>query len=356
MEPFCTEKDLASQRERVLRYTILFGGLCLFVPALLAALCLITRTDNAAVTLRIALISMILLGCACIAVYVCLLAPARLKLTHMEGLLSQEPVVREGRFFLTAESFQIPKSVRARRARLETDGETIPLNLDEEWVPCVPKNGSLVRVQTVRTFITGMEVLAPPEASIPAEKAASAPARPLARVLLRFFPLFILWSMLIPIFVGFVFSRITDTDVLHKVTVYADAELRDAAALAARLEKSVSEPVRMVKVHPFTYALFGSDALKQADLYIVPASRTGEYRDWFAPLPEEMAPFASAEEPNGIRVFDPASGLNAAGSWILYPASPGETEPYFLFFGSASVHLTDHAAANVARTLLSLSD
>ena len=129
MNTFCTGKDLAAQRTRVRRRTVLFLGLCLLALLLFVTLCLITRTDNAAGTLRIAMISMILLGCACITVWVCLLSPARLKLTHLEGLASQAPETREGRFFLTAESFQIPKSVRARRVRLETEEETYALNL-----------------------------------------------------------------------------------------------------------------------------------------------------------------------------------------------------------------------------------
>jgi len=138
MNTFCTGKDLAAQRTRVRRRTVLFLGLCLLALLLFVTLCLITRTDNAAGTLRIAIISMILLGCACITVWVCLLSPARLKLTHLEGLASQAPETREGRFFLTAESFQIPKSVQARRVRLETEEETFALNLDEDWMPTRP--------------------------------------------------------------------------------------------------------------------------------------------------------------------------------------------------------------------------
>ena len=356
MNTFCTGKDLAAQRTRVHRRAVLFLGLCLSALLLFVTLCLITRTDNAAVTLRIAMISMILLGWACITVRVCLLSPARLKLTHLEGLASQAPETREGRFFLTTESFQIPKSVRARRVRLETEKEAFSLNLDEDWTPYAPENGSLVRMQTVRKFITGVEVLAPPAAPVPTEETARRPVRSPARILFRLLPLFLLWGMMVPIFTGFVFTRITDTDAAHKITVYVDAELRDAAELAALLEESVSDPVRMVKVHPFTYALFGSDALKQADLYIVPASHVEEYRNWFAPLPEEMASLASDRVPDGIPVFDPAADRSAAGSWILYNPPSGESEPYFLFFGQNSLHLADHAAAGVARALLALTD
>ena len=354
MELLCTEKDLSSQRRQARRYAFLFYGLCLFTLIFFVVLCTLVNTANAARMLRLAMISMVLLGWISIAVYVCLLSPARAKLSHLEGLLHQAPSVHEGRFFLTADSFQIPKSVRVCRVRLENTKETLSLNLDEALTSRAPENGSLVRVQTARKFITGIEVLEPPEAP-PTEADRSVPGKRFRRVFFRLFPLFVLWAILIPIFTGFVFTRITDTDPVHKVTVYADAKLQDAAVLASRLEESVSAPVRMVKVHPFTYALFGSDALKQADLYIVPVSHAGEYQDWFVPLPEELASLASPENPDGIRVFNPESGTGAASSYILYTASDCQEEPYLLFFGRNSVHLEDHAAQTVAEALLALT-
>lgn len=353
MESFCTEKDVAAQRKLTRRYAYLFYGLCLFTLAIFVFLCIITDTANAARTLRMALISSVLWGWICIALYVCLLSPARANLSHLEGLLDQEPSVREGRFFLTADSFQIPKSVRVRRARLEDGDEFLPLNLDEAWVSRAPANGSLVRVQTVRKFITGIEVLDMPAAPVPSEE-GNFPGKRFLRTFFRLFPLLLLWAVVIPIFTGFVFTHITDTDSFHKVSVYVDAELKDAAALASRLEESVSDPIRMVKVHPFTYALFGSDALKQADLYIVPASHVSEYRDWFAPLPEEMVSLASPEIPDGIPAFGPESDPGAVSSFILYSTSGNKAELYLLFFGRSSVHLEDHAAADVAKALLSL--
>lgn len=352
MELFCTDQDLQAQRKKARRYAVLFGSLCFVTLAFFVVLCLCTDTANAARTLRAALVGSVLLGWACIAVFVCLLSPARAKLSHLEGLLDQSPALREGRFFLTSASFQIPKSVRVRQVRLENGDESAALNLDEAWVSRAPANGSLVRVQTVRKFITGLEILEVPASPAPAGEKRPAPGKRFLRVFSRLFPLFVLWILIVPIFGGFVFTRITDTDAAHKVSVYVDAELRDAAALAARLEESVSDPVRMVKLHPFTYALFGSDALKQADLYIVPASHAAEYGDWFAPLPEELAALASPEDPDGIPVFDPVSGAGAASSCILYTAAGGAAEPYLLFFGRNSVHLADHAALDVANALL----
>ena len=355
MESFCTGKDLSAQRTLTRRFALLFGGLCFLGLTVFVVLCLATDTASAARTFRAALVSSVLLGWAGIAVYVCLLAPARARLSHLEGLADRPPVLREGRFFLEGSSFQIPKSVRVRRVRLENGGETLSLNLDEAWVLRAPADGSLVRAQTVRKFITGVEVLEPPETPAPAGKPASAPGKRLLRAFFRLFPLFVLWLIIIPIFTGFVFTRITDTDAAHKVTVYVDADLRDAASLAALLEKAAPDPVRMVKVHPFAYALFGSDALKQADLYIVPLSHAEEYRDWFAPLPEGVAASVSAEYPDGVTV--PGSGSESgAAACIRYIVASGDPEPFLLFFGRKSAHLADHAAVDVANALLAPAD
>ena len=356
MESFCSGQDLSAQRNLARRFALLFYSLCLLALAAFITLCLVTRTANAALTFRAALVSSVLLGWAGIAVYVCLLSPARARLSHLEGLAGKPSALREGRFFLAAGSFRIPKSVSVCSVRLESGEETFSLNLDEAWIPRAPANGSLVRVQTVRKFITGIEVLEPPEMPAPAGKKDSAPGKQLLRLLSRLVPLFILWLIVIPIFCGFVFTRITDTDAAHKVTVYVDAELHDAASLAALLEKSAPDPVRMVKVHPFTYALFGSDALKKADLYIVPASHAEEYRDWFAPLPEGLAAPASAEYPDGVTLFGPGSDPGSAGFFIRYIPVSGDQEPFLLFFGRNSAHLADRAAVDIANALLSPAD
>ena len=76
-------------------------------------------------------------------------------------------------------------------------------------------------------------------------------------------------------------SRITDTDAAHKITIYVDGQVRNEAQLAARLEKELPDPVRMVQIHPFSYAMFGSAALKAADLFIVPDSDRDQFADWF---------------------------------------------------------------------------
>ena len=145
--------------------------------------------------------------------------------------------------------------------------------------------------------------------------------------------LIVLVLLVAVIFGSFVFYQITDTDPAHKLTLYVDGEVRNEAQLAALLEKELPEPIRMVQVHPFSYAMFGSDALRAADLYIVPDSEKEQYADWFAPGEEALT------------VCDPGGTVSVAGSWILY--APGET--YRLYIGAYSPHLSDGLARRGAR-------
>ena len=109
------------------------------------------------------------------------------------------------------------------------------------------------------------------------------------------------------IFTGFVFNRITDTAPENKIVLFADCEVQNAPDLAEKLEKELDGAVRMVKIHPFTYAMFDSSRLKQADLY---------------------------------------------HAYFLYDPS----EIYCLYTGKSSVHLEDGLARQVAELILSLND
>ena len=109
--------------------------------------------------------------------------------------------------------------------------------------------------------------------------------------------------------------------------------------LAARLEKKLSGAARMVRIHPFRYAMFGSEALKTADLFIVPDSEKDQFAEWF--VPGESTP-----------VYQPGTGLSVAGNWFIYRA--GET--YRLYTGAASPHLADGLARRAAELLLTMTD
>ena len=148
MRHLLQESDLAHQRRKVRRLqasvlTVSLTGLLAFI-----LLCILTRTGNASLMLKLGWICLILSGWSAIALSVCGLKPAKARLTHWEGLLRGEPVLREGVFRMTEERFRIPRSVAVRRVLLRSGDEELRLNRDEDWVSLAPPDGSSVRLLT----------------------------------------------------------------------------------------------------------------------------------------------------------------------------------------------------------------
>ncbi|MBR5110745.1 MAG: hypothetical protein IK099_11155 [Clostridia bacterium] len=177
-------------------------------------------------------------------------------------------------------------------------------------------------------------------------------------------PALILWLMLSALVWGFVFTRITDTDPAHKLTLFIDTQVADATALAVRLEEHVGGNIRMVKVHPFTYAMLDGEQLKAADLFIIRADRMETYGDWLAPLPEEMRgegpEYLRGGDAWGILAFDAESKTGLAADCVAYLV-PGEPAwDYYLCFGNQSLHFptqpnaVDSAAVDAAKLLLTM--
>jgi len=333
MERFLDEEAVRNSKRRSRRYTRILCALAVLALVFFVAVCLLTRTGNARTMLFLAMAGMILAGWGIAALWLFTAEPARAEERHLAGLAALEPETREGRLFITGDSFRIPRSVRVRKVRLETEGEILSLNINEKLTDRMPPDGSLVRVETARKFITGLEVLE--AGSGRAVRAKPFRLRRFLRAFGRFLLPAVLWAMLAVVFTGFVFNQITDAPPKDRIVIWADCELRNAPALAEQLEKELDGKIRMVKIHPFTYAMFDSARLKQADLYIVPDSRRAEYREWF--LPEE-----------GVTVYDPAAGISVASDVFLYA-----DEPYRLYIGGSSVHLEDGLAREAAEQLLS---
>ena len=159
---------------------------------------------------------------------------------------------------------------------------------------------------------------------------------------------------------GWLFSLKTDTAPAKKITVYIDCAVADTA-LAAKLEEALPAGIRMVKVHPFSYAFFDTDAMLEADLFIVPQSKAEEYLESFAP-----AAFSGADAITlsngavGMKIYDAASGAGGADAYITYLNESGEKEDFYLFFGARSLHYAgnenalDNAAAEIANRLLTM--
>ncbi len=165
--------------------------------------------------------------------------------------------------------------------------------------------------------------------------------------------LYLLWLLASALIWGLVFSFVTDAPPEKKVTVFIDTEACRDQALREELEKTLPEGIRMIQVHPFSYAMFNEQTLLDADIFIVPEANVGPYHESFLPAPEGIG----AEGPRGgIPVYDAASGRGAAAAYIRY--EPGED--YYLFFGVNSLHAAslsgrgDDAALAVADALLRL--
>ena len=335
MERFLNEEAIQHSKSRARRVSRIFFTLAVLMLILFTALCLLTRTGNARRMLFLTMGCTVLAGWGLIALWIFALKPALAEEQHLTGLAAAEKELREGRLSLDPDSFRIPKSVRVRKARLETETETLSLNLNDRLTGRMPPDGSRVRVETARKFITGMEVLEPasgqadrPEKSLPGSALHAAG---------RFFLPAVFWTVIAMIFTGFVFNQITDTVPENKIVVFADCEIQNAPDLAEKLERELNGAVRMVKIHPFTYAMFDSSRLKQADLYLIPESHREEYREWYT-------------QENGLTVFDPSSGVCATGAWFVY--NPSET--YCLYIGKSSVHLEDGLARQAAELLTAI--
>lgn len=178
----------------------------------------------------------------------------------------------------------------------------------------------------------------------------------------RFFdlvPLMLLWLMLSIFLWSFVFNILTDTAPENKIVLFADAPLTDDTGLAVLLEEVVEAPVEMVQVRSFSYAMMDSREIENADLYIVSADQVETYREWFAPLPDELQNrdglLALDGVPYGVKVFDAAAGKGVAAGHIAYAWPGREDVDYYLFFGRSSLHvLTNENASDDQATACAL--
>ena len=124
-----------------------------------AALCFFVNTANA----RRMLFGVI--GLATVSGWVFILLrqmvylPAHAEANHIAGIIAEEAAEYEGVLRLSPGAFQIPRSIAVRRATLTNGEESVTLSIDAALARRLPPDGSFVRVQTARKYITGYEVL-----------------------------------------------------------------------------------------------------------------------------------------------------------------------------------------------------
>lgn len=338
MEWLCTQEGLSALQRRERRLTLAFRICLCLTAAVFIALCRMIRTENAAVMHWVLIGVTAVLGWTCIGLYLLGVRETRTQIGHLKMLLegTETAEVQEGRITLTRESVQIPQSIRIRKVLLDTGAEEPKrLNLDEKWAGRMPPGGTRVRLALVHSYIAGMEILEKAAGEDTPRTVSRGPARrhPLVRIL----PLLGIWALAAVFISSFVFYQVTDTDPAHKITIYMDGEIAGEARLAARLEKELGGPVRMVQIRPFRYFMFGSDVLMAGDLFIVPDSEREQYADWLA-------------EGEGWILRDPESGKAIAAETFRY----AEGETYRLYIGAASVHREDGLARQAAERLVSM--
>lgn len=174
---------------------------------------------------------------------------------------------------------------------------------------------------------------------------------------------YVFWAVISVIFWAWIFTMVNDAPREKKLTLFAYAPVEEHA-LDLELEKEMPDGIRMIRAHSFDYAVFGTDELLNADLYLVPASAASEYVESFRELTPETAArltaAAASTQPSGDADAAPApvwqqdgavygvlaaapGQAGAASAWIAY--DPAQT--YYLFIGAQSVHaaMPDAAAA-----------
>lgn len=162
--------------------------------------------------------------------------------------------------------------------------------------------------------------------------------------------LLIVIAVLCTIFWGWIFTFLTDTTIDKKLTLYVDAGMTSEQGTAAAVELEKNKPgwIRMIQVRPFTYAMFDDTGLRRADMYIVNQTNAETYREWFAPLPQELY-----QEENMLVMNGSAYGLQLTSiDW--FHGLPGEK--YYLVMGASSSHNNelDHAATDIVPWILAL--
>ena len=376
MQEMYTPRDaeaLRGKAGKAGRAAIILGALALVGCV---ALCLGIRTRNAPSRQAAAIALSALAGWAVLWMLEGVRTPALREAAHEEGVLREKAERHEGVIRPLGDRMVIPRSIAFVPVTLEEAEGEAALKLNARFRKVFPAAGTRVRVETRRGYITGWET---EEETAAREKGGEGQkgekgglnSRKMGKLLFRRKQLTrmaghgllvllgaaLLWSW---IFTSF----LTDTEAGQKVVLYANMRQMQSRELAIRMEEAAPEGIRFAQARPFSYALMDSDALRNADLYIMTAAQAEEYREWIAPPPAAVAEKAGEgdvlavsgleeEDPEketaaGIRIYDGAAGEGAMAELLSYGDRPGED--WYLFFGRHSVHTgeKDDAAIVIA--------
>lgn len=151
---------------------------------------------------------------------------------------------------------------------------------------------------------------------------------------------------------AWIYTLCSDTTASKKVVVYIDSPAVSDAAMREKLNEEKPEGIKMIKVFPFSYAFFSSEAPSDADIYIMPESDMELYYELLLPIEAQDGEkaFVKDGEVLGIRIFSASANKGAAASFIQYhPADGTEPQDYYLCYNKKSVHIgTENGGCDAA--------
>ena len=280
------------------------------------------------------------------------------ELEHAQHLLETEHSTLQGRLTVTRERLRIKNSIRIRGLLLENEEGVHRLRVNETQVPVLQRwDGQQVTLRLAGSYVAGIGGEAPDRPG-PAKTDRGRGAVLFLKNIWTQLHRFVFWALISAIFWGWIFTLIDNGTPAHKVTVYVHTELCQDEALALKLEEDLPEGIRKVKVHPFSYAVFGTQDLENADVFVLPAEDLETMPESFAPLENETWDFGGRElyrmngHDVGVKIYDAASQQGAAAAYLGYRP---DTD-YYLVFNAASAHLSagDGGALRIAEALLKL--
>ncbi len=169
---------------------------------------------------------------------------------------------------------------------------------------------------------------------------------------------YVLWALLSVLLWGWIFMLRMDTSRDKKVTLFIDVPQVDIQGLTLELEKDLPEGIKLVKIHPFSYAdAFDFGDLDSADMYILTADDIDRSHDKLAPVDNEKYTGCYCIEgvAYGIPVHISGENTGCAASYIEYSEDQRNCSHYLCFNGK-SIHIgsKDNAAFEIAETIFAM--
>ena len=330
------------------------------------ALCIRTDSANAEQMERRTVLLSVCAGWAVIALLSACARPLRRTRDHARMLVSGERSSIEGVLCVSNERMLIRGSIRFYPLTLkEGDDRHRARVIASRAAALRRQNGKCVRLYLMNGYAAAWELLGDADAETSSAQLVPAARAPVLQTIWRSIrtifsrlPPYVLWLLASVIGWGWIFGLISEPPPDRRLLLCVDATAMEDRALSLALEQERPEGIRAIKVHPFSYYLFGEQELQQADLYIVGEQRAAQLWENFLPLSQTSFSAAGQElwrfkgEAYGLRVYDAASGEGVLTDYINFDGG----EDWYLFFGAQSPHIDDGAAAGLAERLLAMHD